>query len=261
MSLQAFLDPARLLQMVVLALSIFDLTAFLWLAFTVWLNGDRSAGIVRLGIVGLGLSALFFFLHAILISSPLTPATSFFSLDLWWRMIWIPALGVPYLWFAIGLHYAALINVNWRRRRPLLLTLSALFGTLILALLVFNRDGFTYIDVMRLLSYSDAFEDISNSWSSPLFFVPILYLIYVTFCAIGPWFTTGRISRLFKLLWGRLGKKVKRTAPLQRAMMDAFWDDPVDVELLEEPMLSWHLARPGLLLAALLMVGLTSTLG
>lgn len=261
MSLQAFLDPAHLLQMVVLALSIFDLTAFLWLTFTVWLNGDRSAGIVRLGIVGLGLSALFFFLHAILISSPLTPATSFFSLDLWWRMIWIPALGVPYLWFAIGLHYAALINVNWRRRRPLLLTLSALFGTLILALLVFNRDKFTYIDVMRLLSYSDAFEDISNSWSSPLFFVPILYLIYVTFCAIGPWFTTGRISRLFKLLWGRLGKKVKRTAPLQRAMMDAFWDDPVDVELLEEPMLSWHLARPGLLLAALLMVGLTSTLG
>lgn len=261
MSLQAFLDPARLLQMVVLALSIFDLTAFLWLTFTVWLNGDRSAGIVRLGIVGLGLSALFFFLHAILISSPLTPATSFFSLDLWWRMIWIPALGVPYLWFAIGLHYAALINVNWRRRRPLLLTLSALLGTLILALLVFNRDRFTYIDVMRLLSYSDAFEDISNSWSSPLFFVPILYLIYVTFCAIGPWFTTGRISRLFKLLWGRLGKKVKRTGPLQRAMMDAFWDDPVDVELLEEPMLSWHLARPGLLLAALLMVGLTSTLG
>src|SRR5689334_14280599 len=94
MSLQAFLNLSHLLQMVVLALSIFDLTAFLWLTFTVWLNGNRRAGIVRLGVVGLGLSALFFFIHAILISSPLTPATSFLSLDFWWRMIWIPALGV-----------------------------------------------------------------------------------------------------------------------------------------------------------------------
>lgn len=263
MSLQDFIDPSHLLQMVVLALSIFNLTAFLWLAFTVWLNGDRSAGIMRLGIVGLGLSALFFFLHAILISSPLTPATSFFSLDLWWRMIWIPALGVPYLWFAIGLHYAALINARWRRRRPLLLSLSALLGSGVFLLMLFNRDTFTYIEVLRLLSYSDALEDIHTSWFSPLLFVPILYLVYVTFCAIGPWFTTGRISRLFRLLWERLfpGKKVKSTGPLQRAMMDAFWDDPVDVELLEEPMLSWHLARPGLFLAALLMVGLTSTLG
>jgi hypothetical protein len=48
---------------------------------------------------------------------------------------------------------------------------------------------------------------------------------------------------------------------LRRALVDAFWDDPTDVELLEEPLLSWHLARPGLLLAALLMAVLTTTLG
>lgn len=263
MSLQAFQNIAHLLQTLVLALSIFDLTAFLWLAFTVWLNGNRRAGIVRLGVVGLGLSALFFFIHAILISSPLTPATSFLSLDFWWRLIWIPALGVPYIWFAIGLHYAALINGRWRRRRPFLLFLSAALGLFVFALLVFNRNTFTYIGALRLLSYSDAFKDMDRGLLSPLLLIPILYLIYVTFCAIGPWFTTGRISRLLTIIWCTFfpGKKVKRAAPLRRAMMDAFWDDPIDVELLEEPVLSWHLARPGLLLAALLMVGLTSTLG
>ena len=254
---------SHLLQTVVLALSIFDLTAFLWLTFTVWLNGNRREGIVRLGVIGLGLSALFFFIHAILISSPLIPATSFLSLDFWWRMIWLPALGVPYLWFAIGLHYAALINARWRRRRPYLLFLSGGLGLLVFLLLIFNRNTFTYIGALRLLSYSNAFKDIGKDLLSPLLLIPILYLVYVTFCALGPWFTTGRISRLCLIL-GRAflpGQKEKRAGPLHRAMMDAFWDDPVDVEMLEEPVLSWHLARPGLLLAALLMVGLTTTLG
>ncbi len=266
MSLQAFLHPAHLLQTVVLALSIFDLTAFLWLTFTVWLNGDRRAGIVRLGVVGLGLSALFFFLHAILLSSPLTPSSSFLSLDFWWRMIWLPALGVPYIWFAIGLHYAALINSRWRKRRPLLLSLSGALGLTILLLMIINRDTFTYVGALRLLSYSDSLDDVSQGLLSPLLLIPILFLIYVTFCAIGPWFTTGRISRLLKILWRALlphrrPHATGHKSSLRHEMMDAFWDDPTDVELLEEPLLSWHLARPGLLLAALLMVGLTTTLG
>ncbi|HEY0753620.1 MAG TPA: ATP-binding protein [Ktedonobacteraceae bacterium] len=263
MSLEAFTNLAHLLQTGVLALSIFDLVAFLWLTLTVWLNGKRRAGIVRLGVVGLGLSALFFFIHAILLSSPLTPAASFLTLDFWWRMIWLPALGVPYLWFAIGLHYAALINANWRRRRPLLLCLAAAFGLLVFALMISYRDTFTYIGVLRLLSYSDTLDDIRRGLFSPLLLIPILYLAYVTFCAIGPWFTTGRISRLLKILWGSLqrGQRMRQAGSLSRSLMDAFWDDQVDLDLLEEPMLSWHLARPGLLLAALLMAGLTTTLG
>src|SRR5205823_7134876 len=83
-----------------------------------------------------------------------------------------------------------------------------------------------------------------------------------------------RISRLLRVLWvaalslpERLGKSHssadnQRKAPsLRQALVDAFWDDPTDVELLEEPYLSWHLARPGLLLAAILMAALTTTLG
>ncbi|MEO7020792.1 MAG: hypothetical protein ABI234_11630, partial [Ktedonobacteraceae bacterium] len=261
-----FLDPAHLLQTVVLALSIFNLTTFLWLALTVWLNGERRTGIARLGVIGLGLSALFFFIHAILISSPLISSTSFFSLDFWWRIIWLPALGVPYIWFAIGLHYAALISPRWRKRRPLLLITSGILGFVILLLLIFNRDTFTYIGALQLLSYSDAFSDINHDLLSPLLLIPLLFLVYVTFCAIGPWFTVGRVSRLGKLLWRALlpGDKTRATVPAalrRRAMMETFWDDPIAVELLEEPQLSWHLARPRLLLAALLMVGLTTTLG
>lgn len=263
---QALPDPTHLLQTVVLALSIFNLTTFLWLALTVWLNGDRRAGIVSLGVTGLSLSALFFFIHAILISSPLTSPTAFPSLDFWWRMIWLPALGVPYIWFAIGLHYATLISPRWRKRRPLLLLSSGLLGLVVLLLLIRDRDTFTYRGALRLLFSHDVLSASNHSMLSPLMLIPLLFLIYVTFCAIGPWFTFGRVSRLARLFWRIVWPRGPARAAvsgvsLRRRIAKAFWDDPIAVELLEEPQLSWRLARPGLLLAALLMVGLTTTLG
>lgn len=260
---QALLDPTHLLQILVLALSIFNLTTFLWLAFTVWLNGNSRAGIVRLGVVGLGLSALFFFIHAILIANPLTSAASFPSLDFWWYLIWGPALGVPYIWFTIGLHYAALLSSRWQRRRPLLLLTSGLLGLSVLLLLVFNHTTFTYVGALRLLSYTGVVSGNNRSLFSPFLLLPILFLIYVTFCAIGPWFTFGRVGRLARLLWRVVwpGRKAHAAVSLRRGIMEVFWDDSIAVELLEESQLSWYLARPGLLLAALLMVGLTTTLG
>ena len=61
MPLRSLLDPIFLQQMIALALSIFNLVAFLWLACTVWLNGNRTSLIARVGVVGLGMAALFFF--------------------------------------------------------------------------------------------------------------------------------------------------------------------------------------------------------
>lgn len=274
MALHTFLEPAYLLQTIVLALSIFNLVSFLWLAMTVWLNGDRKSGIARLGVVGLGLSALFFFIHALLISSPLAQSSGFVSSEFLWHLIWLPALGVPYIWFAIGLYYAALINKGWRKRRPYLLVLSGILGCIVLLLLMLNQSKFTFVGTLRLIAYNDTLNDLVTRQFSPLVLVPVLFLCYVTFCAIGPWFTFGRISRLLHVLWdaalslpARLGNantlagNRRDTPSLRQALVNAFWDDPADVELLEEPYLSWHLARPGLLLAALLMAALTTTLG
>ncbi len=261
MSLHNFLKPAYLLQTIALALSIFNLVSFLWLAITVWLNGDRKSGIARLGVVGLSLSVLFFYIHALLISGPLTQSSGLVTQDFLWHLIWIPALGVPYIWFAIGLYYAALINKRWRKRRPLLLTISGILGGVVLLLLVLNQSTFTYAGTLRLMAYSDALDDLGTSVLSPVVLMPVLFLCYVTFCAIGPWFTFGRVTRLLRVLWYALAKRQLRASSLRRALVDAFWDDPTDVELLEEPLLSWHLARPGLLSAALLMAGLTTTLG
>ncbi len=260
MSFSNLLEPTHLLQTIALALSIFNLVAFLWLAFTVWLNGNRRSLMVCVGVIGLCLSALFFFIHALLISNPLAQTSDLVSSDFLWHLIWLPALGVPYIWFIIGLHYAALINERWRHRRPWLLVCSALLGCSVLVLLILNRATFTFTGTLRLLAYSNSLVDLHVGWLSPLVWLPVLFLFYVTFCAIGPWFTLGRVVRVLRILWEACTGHKEKTSLRQR-FEDAFWDDHTNVEMLEEPILSWHLARPRLLFAALLMVGLTTSLG
>ncbi len=260
MSFTALLQPAHLFQTLALSLSIFNLVAFLWLACTVWLNGDRQSLIARVGVVGLSLSALFFYIHSLLISGSLAQESMLVSTNFLWHLIWLPALGVPYIWFVIGLYYASLMNVRWQARRPLLLAISAVLGCCVLLLLIVNRATFSFKDTLLLLSYGVALGTTHVTFFSPLVWLPILFLLYVTFCAIGPWFTPARIARLLHVLWLALRGR-RRHQSLRRSLTDAFWHDQVPLDELEEPHFSWHLARPGLLLAALLMVGLTISLG
>ncbi|WP_376793932.1 sensor histidine kinase [Thermogemmatispora sp.] len=267
MALETLLAPVTLLSTLTLAVSIFNLVTFLWLASTVWLNGDHRARITLWGVVGLALSALFFFVHALLITLPLDGPGLRPLLNVLWQVAWFPALWVPYIWFAIGLHYASLINAGWRRRIPWLLALGALLGLALLLLLLLNRQTFTFVETLQLLAYSTPPPSAGRAWISPLFLMPLLFLVYVAFCAIGPWFTSSRIQQVVVAGWRALGARLRTREQgvarpsLRRALLEAFWDDPTEIELLEEPQLSWHLARPALLLAALLMVALTIGLG
>ncbi|WP_112433423.1 sensor histidine kinase [Thermogemmatispora tikiterensis] len=267
MALETLLAPVTLLRTLTLAVSIFNLVTFLWLASTVWLNGDHRARITLWGVVGLALSALFFFVHALLITLPLDQPALRPLLNILWQAAWFPALWVPYIWFAIGLHYASLINAGWRRRIPWLLALGAVLGTALLLLLLLNRRTFTFVETLQLLAYSTPPPSAGRAWISPLFLLPLLFLVYVAFCAIGPWFTSSRIQQVVVAGWRALGMSLRARnrggsrPALRRVLLEAFWDDPTEVELLEEPQLSWHLARPALLLAALLMVALTIGLG
>lgn len=273
MSIQDILVSSHLLLIIVLALSIFNLLTFLWLALTVWLNGDRHAWITRLGFVGLSFSALFFFIHSLLISSPLGESAGLVSQNFLWRLIWLPAIAVPYIWFAIGLHYAALMNEKWRQRRPLLLATSAMLGCLIIAMLIVFRETFTFTGTLQLLAYGNMTGNVAPDMLSGPVLLPILFLFYVTLCAIGPWFTPARIGRSARALWREMNNKSRRgitgkqarsgqngQPPLHRVLSQAFWDDVSDTQMLGEPQISWQLARPVLFLAALVMVLLTVVL-
>jgi signal transduction histidine kinase len=256
-----FHTPEFFLQMFSLALSIFNLIAFLWLACTVWLNGDRRSMIARVGVVGLSLAALFFFIQALLISGPLTKSNGPITTGFLWHLIWFPGLGAPYIWFVIGLYYASFLNDKWRQRRPFLLLSSAALGCAVLLILLSHQSIFTFQKTLFLLAYStDAAGTIRIGLYSPTMWLPVLFLFYITFCAIGPWFTPARVARLLVALW-QFGILRAHTLSVRRTLVDAFWQDQMKAEQLDEPMLSWHLARPILLLAALLMVCLMGSLG
>jgi hypothetical protein len=125
-----------------------------------------------------------------------------------------------------------------------------------------NNATSTFKGTLRLLAYSDIPHSATHvSLLSLLVLLPVLFLCYVTFCAIGPWFTPTRVGRLLLVLWHVLLGRTRGATPLRKRLADAFWDDQIQVELLEEPVFSWYLARPGLLLAALLMVALMMGLG
>src|SRR5205085_519098 len=100
----------------------------------------------------------------------------------------------------IGLHYASLINEGWRRRRPLLLLISGLLGCIVMLLLIMHSSTFTFVGTLSLLVYADPLSK-STGLFSPLILIPTLFLCYVTFCAIGPWFTFRRVVRLLCVLW------------------------------------------------------------
>src|SRR5205823_4521047 len=176
----------------------------------------------RLGVVGLGFSALFFFIHALLVFSPLKQAPGLVTLDFLWRLLWLPAISVPYIWFAIGLHYAALINEGWRQRRPLLLLSSGILGLLILVLLILHQSTFTFVGTLRLLSYSDLFDDTNAGLFSSTVILPVLFLFYVTFCAIGPWFTPMRMIRVMRALWMYIRMR-RMSHPLGATMLFNFF--------------------------------------
>jgi signal transduction histidine kinase len=260
MTVPIWLDSAHILQTIALAISIFNLITFLWLAFTVWLSGNRRSIIARVGVTGLCLSALFFFIHALLISGPPDQPTGLVPSNMLWYLIWLPALGVPYIWFVIGLYYAALMNEQWRARRPFLLIISGLLGCIVLLLLFVNRATFTFKNTLLLLGFNTVQGDLQSHVFSPIIWLPALFLGYVTFCAIGPWFTPARIIRLFRVLWRTL-KGQQQNRSLGHNLTQAFWNDRFSIDQLKEPALSWRLARPTLLLAALLMVALTVSLG
>ncbi len=274
MFMQPVLGSSHLLLIIVLSLSIFNLLTFLWLALTVWLNGDRRAWITRLGFVGLSFSALFFFIHSLLISSPLAESAGLVPQNFLWRFIWLPAIAVPYIWFAIGLHYAALMNEKWRHRRPVLLASSAVLGIFILVMLIMYRSTFTFTGTLQLLAYGDIGQNSAPDVLSGPVLLPVLFLFYVALCAIGPWFTPVRVGRFARAFGREISGKVQReqgasqqnaqpspaALPLWQVLSQAFWDDAPARQMLGEPQISWQLARPFLFLAAIVMVLLTVAL-
>jgi len=66
--------------------------------------------------------------------------------------------GVPYIWFCDRPALCRADQSALAESAPLLLSSSGALGGVLLLLLILNRDTFTYVGALRLLSYSDVFR-------------------------------------------------------------------------------------------------------
>lgn len=147
----------------VVAVSVFNTIALLWLGLTVLLNAERPRWGTWVVGGGLLLAGLFFTAHTAAIASD--PWAIGREIRIWWRLIWLPCLGGPYLWYLAMAWYTNAFS-SWRHR-ILLLTVGSV-GLLALGLVFL---------VNPIPSY-DQFRQQANPPIFSLAGIPAALLIY-----------------------------------------------------------------------------------
>ncbi|GAB4126616.1 MAG: hypothetical protein Fur005_27320 [Roseiflexaceae bacterium] len=120
-----------LLNWAVVAVSTFNTIALLWLGLTVLLNAERrrwSTWVVGGGILAGG---VFFIAHTAAIAR--LPQELDYELPIWWRLIWLPFVIGPYLWYLVMAWHSGSIA----GRHRLWVAIVSVLGLFALGLLLF----------------------------------------------------------------------------------------------------------------------------
>lgn len=157
-----------------MAVSLANVMAMLWLGLTVLLNSSRRPRQVWLTGGGLLLGGLFFVSHTAILGYG--PAFSGPGLEIWWRLGWLPLVGLPFIWFGVMLWYTG----GWpdgsrlpRPRAPFWLLLA--WGAGLLLWLGVGRPLPSFAQVVQLkLTGAAAIAGV------PLFLA--LYALYIVLC-------------------------------------------------------------------------------
>lgn len=157
------------LDWVVLAVSLFNTITLVWLGLAVLLNAERR----RLGVwvVGCGLliGGVFFMGHSAIFGLDFILFGQ--SVALWWQLIWIPVVALPFAWYIIMLWYTGFwddADTPLRRRHRIWLPFAVLLTIATGILFIFANPLPTFTRVLFSNRYS------LGSIASP----PVLFLIF-----------------------------------------------------------------------------------
>ena len=131
-----------LLDWVIRAISLFNTIILLWLGLTVSLNAERRRWGTYVASSGLLLGAVVFAIHSIVLEHIFSAFTT--QLAFWWRLIWLPFILSPYLWYLVIGWYTGVLRAG--RQRLWLAALSVL-GAAALGLSLATRLFPTYDDL------------------------------------------------------------------------------------------------------------------
>ncbi len=117
------------------AVSLFNTIILLWLGLTVLLNAERRRWGTWVAAGGLLIGGAFFAAHSAVVGVVFATLTT--QVDIWWRIIWLPFIFWPYLWYLVIVSYTGVLRTG--RHRAWLWIISAL-SCVALALLLFSHN-------------------------------------------------------------------------------------------------------------------------
>ncbi len=151
-----------LLDWAIRAVSLFNTIALLWLGLTVLLNTERRTWGSLLAAGGLLIGGLFFVAHTLIAAGQLQHLTA--ELSLWWRLVWLPCIILPYLWYLVMLSWTGVLQDHRQRLILAGMTALGLLGLGVLALYPLPIASATLREPSLLLVPDDSF--------------PLIFLLY-----------------------------------------------------------------------------------
>ncbi len=165
-----------LLDWAIMAVSLVNVILQLWLGMTVLLNAERRTWGVWLAGGGLLLGATFFISHTAILGFGLDYISS--GLNLWWRIGWLPVVGLPFVWYLVMLWYAGF----WQDQSPylpiqqrgwILCTFLLLLGLVGWLLIATPLPSFTQVIAFEL-------STVPTLGGAPAFL--LIYPLYIVLC-------------------------------------------------------------------------------
>lgn len=160
----------------IIAASFFNTIVLLWLGLTVLLNAERR--VWGTWIVGTGLvcGGLFFAGHAAAIVRMPGPIGAWsIGIELWWRIIWLPVIGGPYVWYLVMAWYTGVLRTRLHR---VWLGIATVIGGAALLSQLISTPLLDY----RQIVYNEASTTFSNLISIPI--VSLIYPAYSVLCIL-----------------------------------------------------------------------------
>ncbi len=150
------------------AVSFFNTITLFWLGLTVLLNAGRRRWGTWVAAGGLLIGGAFFAAHSAIVS--LVVGSLDVHLSFWWRLIWLPFIFSPYLWYLVIVWYTGALRTG---RHRFLLWIVSVLGAFALALL------FTH--------YLPSYEELTSSAPESNFSsgnIPTRILIYPVYSVL-----------------------------------------------------------------------------
>src|ERR1051326_912105 len=154
------------------SVSLFNTIILLWLGLTVLLNAERRRWGTWVAAGGLLIGGAFFAAHSAEVG--VVFATLNTQVDIWWRIIWLPFIFWPYLWYLVIVNYTGMLRTG--RHRVWLVVVSVL-SCVALGLLLFSHNLPSYEELTELDP-----ESAFSVGSIPV--AMLIYPIYSVLCFV-----------------------------------------------------------------------------